>query len=379
MVDSSPSCLAPMIDTGLGSEPEAGTVLRMQSYFEGPEHSTNGDIKRKSEDREPSLESESTTDLMETLAPRRMVESTSWEHMGTRRVYSDIIGCPGSQHVEVREVKQQGTCSPRPHSGIQDSSARRMISTHDSHEPRSLNRGLFNRQWSHVSAGPDAIEARRRSSFSRQLRGFRGESQDSLASLASEPASYSNKLYLSSDIWLTEKKLDSVEGDIKKREEEKIRRRGKPRRDVHDVFGRESESQNFSSRLVGLLWSNPVTSNPAAPSRATAGKKDSHRRGRTERRRNGPERGALGADGKFAPKASCHLSDNMPGALPHVNSTGPSRESPAPTQDELEFIELQNRSQRQRGYYVKELARKADPVRWYRRHVMKRAERFDIY
>lgn len=370
-----------MANSDLSSEPEAGTVQRMQSYFEEPERSTSSDAKERNDDREPSLESQSTTDLMETLMPRHIIESTSWEHRGTRRVHSDVarLGCPGSQRVEVREVKDQGPCDQRLHLGNHGGSSRRIMSTHDSHEPRSLNRGLFSRQWSHVSAGPDANETRRRSSFSRQLRSFRGESQDSLASLASEPASYSNKLYLSSDIWLTEKKLDSVEGDIKKREEEKIRRRGKPRRDVHDVFGRESESQNFSSRLVGLLWSNPVTSNPAVPSRGNAGRKDSHRKGRAERRRNGPERGALGTDGKFAPKAAYHLSDNMPGTLPHVQSTAQAGGSTGPTQDELEFIELQNTSHRQRGYYVKELARKADPVRWYRRHVLKRAERFDIY
>lgn len=358
---------------------ESGIVHRMQSYFDGSEPCASSDVKEKPEDREPSLESQSTTDLLETLAPRQMIESTSWEHREKSRLFSDSLGIPGSQGVEVREVRANRPGMPRPHSGMQDGVPRRMMSTHDSAEPRSLGRALFNRQWSHVSAGTDATENRRRSSFSRQLRSFRGESQDSLASLASEPASYSNKLYLASDIWLTEKKLDNVEGDIKKREEEKIRRRGKPRRDVHDVFGRESESQNFSSRLVGLLWSNPVTSNPATASRSNAGRKDSHRKGRVERRGLGPERGALGNDGKFAPRGAYHLSDNMPGALPHVHSTNHTGQSTSQNQDELEFIELQNGSQRQRGYYVKEFARKADPLRWYRRHVMKRAERFDIY
>lgn len=388
---------------GLGSAPESGFAQRLESHHVG-KLSSSGALKEKRGESERSLESACSTDLLEALAPQRMMESTSWEHHGQTsaplkpaqkisaalgeppaesdsigRMFSDSLGVSGYQQVKVREVKGQGHSMPRPQSGSQFPATRRMMSHHASNEPRSFNRALFNRQWSHMSSGTEANDSKRRSSFTKQLLNFRGESQDSLVSQASEPISYSNKLYLASDIWLTEKKLDNVEGDIRNREEEKVRRRGKPRRDVHDVFGRESESQNFSSRLVGLLWSNPVTANPAVPSRSNLERKESRRNGPVQRRDHGPERGALGINGKFAPKAMHHMADNMPGAMPHVNSTLHNESSATQTKDELEFIKLQTSCHRQRGYYVKELARKADPVRWYRRHVMKRAERFDIY
>lgn len=359
-----------------------------------------------------SLDSQHSSDYEDALSPGLMSESTSWksprppsspitfsspsssatsqqrspsppkesplpadpyEALCTGRVKSDVPETRRNNE-KTRELRTPAKRVSRQAGDIQSAAARRMLSGHATSESRDVPRPTpMRRQWSQLSAATDQSEGRRKSSFSRQFRLSRRDSQDSMMSGASEPVSYSNNLYVSSDIWIAEKKLDNVEGEIMQREDDKARRRGVPRRDVHDAFGEDAESQNFSSRLVGLLWSNPVTANPsvntARGDRRHAGSvRRNGRRGRGQAR----ERGAVGKEGKFM--ASDQMGDNMPGALPHVfSNVGRGQHQ---TKEEVASQDL---ARKQMGYNVREIAKKADPARWFRRHAHRRAERRDIY
>jgi hypothetical protein len=136
----------------------------------------------------------------------------------------------------------------------------------------SRNSGFASRQVSSMAAvrgaGSHDAQPHRKTSFaqemSRHVRSWtRRDSEDSFKSMASEPVSYSAQTYVASDIWLAERKLDLVEDGILDREEKKASRR---RARAADVFSVESESQDFSSRIVRMLWANPVAHNPAATS-----------------------------------------------------------------------------------------------------------------
>jgi hypothetical protein len=283
------------------------------------------------------------------------------------RVQSDMGGAHcGGEHA--RELVPSAVCMARTGSG--QVSARRALSHNVTPETTGLHRPrAMPRQWSQLSSATDMSDGRRKSSFARRY--SRRDSQDSVFSGASEPLSYSNNLYVASDIWLAEKKLDNVEGEIIQREGDKARRRQRMRKDPHDPFGEHAESQNISSRLVGLLWSNPVASNAAG---ACASRRQPNG-GRRQRRGQAGERGGVGSEGKFTSKQSFTMVDNMPGAFPHVESNIGGRAR----QYSREDLNSHDIPRKHMSYHVKQVAKKADVGRWLRRRVHRRAERRDLY
>jgi hypothetical protein len=252
-----------------------------------------------------------------------------------------------------------------------DTMPRRMMSSQAAGVPRPR---AMHRQWSQLSVATDNSESRRMSSFTRQMRFSRKDSTDSLMSAASEPVSYSNNLYVASDIWLAEKKLDTVEGEIIHRQDEKARRRGHPK-NVADAFGHEAESQNFSSRLVGMLWSNPVASNSGVQQQRRSQRPASHSRRFGRGGYQVKERGTVGKGGKFTAAPSPRMADNMPGAFPHVQSNMSVR----PQYQTKEQVSGNDMPRKMMSYHVKEAAKKGSPARWLRRRVHRRAERKEMF
>lgn len=223
-----------------------------------------------------------------------------------------------------------------------------------------------------ASAVSRDVESRRISSFTKEMgrhrnRFSRRDSEDSLMSAASEPVSYSNHLYVSSDIWLAEKKLDVVEDGIIEREDKKARRRrGRPEATSCDAFSPEAEGQNFSSRLIGMLWSSPAAHNPVAP-------------------RHGAPQGYAGRGmgrGNYRVRERGNIDTGIRAtAIP--DSHGPRPVSSMPKVDS--YAALAERDQIMRSgriepkksgmYFVRKALKRADVARWIRHRSNLRAER----
>lgn len=222
------------------------------------------------------------------------------------------------------------------------------------------------RQWSQLSVGTDKSEPR--GSFAKLGLSIRRESTESMVSMASEPASYSNNLYVASGIWLAEKKLDTVETNIVARSsgsdpQSAGKKFGEDERGdkttFADAFGPEVEQQNFSSRLVGMLWSNPVAGH-SAPQQRQKARPTSSGLGR----RNVRERGSLGGRNR----QSAHNMTSLDSISASVLGT-PDADIAGSTV--FDYVV----PKRHMSHRVRAAARKVDPGRWLRRRMHRNADR----
>lgn len=157
---------------------------------------------------ETRLPSSPVTPLSRSRSPSPPLVHTPEEHVrpASLTIRPEAVTSGFGGHGPIRAEPAGGALS-RP------AQARRMMSnmcTYDSRGPPQRNNPMI-RQLSENSRSSHTSREGRMSSFS-GLFTSRKDSIDSYVSIAaSEPVSYSNNLYVANDIWLTEKKLDSVE------------------------------------------------------------------------------------------------------------------------------------------------------------------------
>lgn len=243
--------------------------------------------------------------------------------------------------------------------------------------PRPRAAGRQRSMAAYSSGASRDAESRRISSFTKEVskhmsRFSRRDSEDSLMSAASEPVSYSNHLYVSSDIWLAEKKLDVVEGGIIEREDKKARRRrGRPGASSSDAFSPEAEGQNFSSRLIGMLWSSPAAHNPMGPRHGAP--------------RHGDPHGLAGRGigrGNYRVRERGNIDTGVHGTV-HNDAHGPRPATSMPKVDS--YAAMAERDQIMRSgrilpkkngmYFMRKALKRADIARWIRHRHNLRVER----